>query len=317
MKKRVPFEYRITLTYIFFGALWILFSDKLVLNLTQEPQQFLMLSTYKGWLYVLITGILLYFLIKKEIVRRNNIQEQLSIAKHKAEEANNLKSAFLSNLSHYIRSPMNSILGFVDLLEKKDISPEKHQKFLKHINDRSHHLLQTINCIIEISKIKEGLSEVSNTNFKIYDLLNDVLYEANLEIEQRNKRIQIKQSFSPIRNDGVILSDRKIIFQILTQLLSNAINFSREGEITLGCYENENALLICIKDNGAGISADVQKILFTEFMYNNSQTYTLGEGAGLGLYLSHQLSKLIGAKLWLESTGSSGSKFCLSLPIVT
>jgi signal transduction histidine kinase len=315
MINRIPFEYRITIFYIFFGALWILFSDRLVVSITSDPHQILMLSTYKGWFYVLVTGILLFFLVKKEIKRRTLIYNQLLEVKKKAVESDNLKTAFLSNLSHYIRSPMNSILGFVELMEDKDLTPEKHQLFLSYVNERSHHLLQTLNSIVEISKIQEGLAKVEYTKFRLNELISSAINSANLDLNQKNKPIIIKSSFGVQHGNDEIYSDRAKIYQILLNLLTNAINFTDQGEIEVG-YSNHNGNIeFYVKDTGKGVPSEKQGSLFARFMYNSMSNYTLGEGVGLGLNLSSGLAKLLDGRLWLKETSSNGSIFCLSIPI--
>lgn len=312
--KKIPFEYKITITYIFIGALWILFSDQLVVSITTDPHRIQTLSTYKGWLYVAITGILLFILVRKEIQRRTTIHNQLLEAKRKAVEADNLKTAFLKNLSHYIRTPLNGILGFVDLLENKDTTPEKHQLFRNCINESSQHLLQTLNSIIEISKIQEGLSDVKNKEFAINELLNSLVVFANMETIRRNKPVFVNSSLALPDGKDTFISDRSKIYQILLSLLSNAINFTEQGQIEIGYNCSNNLLTFYVKDEGTGISTEKQKALFTDFMYNDSKKTQQGEGAGLGLHLSAKLAKLLGGKIWLESTHSTGSIFCLSIP---
>src|SRR5512142_2167283 len=100
MKNKIPFELRITLIYVVLGASWILFSDKLLYAITQDPHQINIFSILKGWFYVLITGLLLFFLIKKEIKKRNKLYNDLLAANEKAKESEKLRTAFLSNLSH-------------------------------------------------------------------------------------------------------------------------------------------------------------------------------------------------------------------------
>jgi signal transduction histidine kinase len=314
MIKRIPFEYRITIIYVILGALWILFSDQLVVRITSDPQHILMLSTYKGWFYVLVTGILLFFLIKKEINRRAEIYNQLLEVKKRVVESDNLKTAFLSNLSHYIRSPMNSILGFVELLEDKDLSPDKQQLFISYVNEQSHHLLQTLNSIIEISKIQEGLAKVEYTKFQLNELINSAINSVNLDLNQKNKPIAIKSTFMGLEENNEIISDRAKIYQILLNLLTNAINFTDQGEIEIGYSHKEDDIEFFVKDTGKGVPLEKQDSLFAGFMYNSTSNYTLGEGVGLGLHLSSGLAKLLGGKLWLESTGNKGSVFCFSIP---
>lgn len=314
LMKKIPFEYKITITYIILGALWILFSDELVISFVKDPGSIQILSTAKGWFYVLITGILLFYLIKREIRRRNDIFNELLEAKKKAVESDNLKSAFLANLSHYIRNPMNSILGFVDILKSKNVSPEKHQQFLKVINDQSHHLLQILHSIVEISKIQQEQYPINKTHFKLNELLNDIILSAEMELKQKGKPVIIKSTFGqPSGNDNLI-SDRDIVMQIILNLVSNAINYTEKGEIEISYSFADSNYILSIKDSGTGVPQEKQSVLFSEFMYHSPETINKGEGVGLGLYLSARLAGLIKGKLWLETTGNTGSVFCLSLP---
>jgi signal transduction histidine kinase len=313
--KKIPFEYKITITYIILGAFWILFSDELVMYISREPETIQIISIAKGWFYVLVTGILLFYLVKKEIRRRNDIFNELLETKKKAIESDNLKSAFLANLSHYVRTPMNSILGFIDLLKSKNTSPEKYEGFLKIINDRSHSLLQTLNSIVEISKIQQGQYNIKKTPFKLNELLNDIKLSAEMELKQKNKPVIIKSSFCQPSGSDHLNSDREIVTQIVLNLVSNAINFTEQGEIEMSYSFTDDNCIISIKDSGNGVPVEKQSILFDEFMYHSSDTISKGEGAGIGLHLSARLAGLIKGKLWLESTGTTGSVFCLKLPL--
>jgi len=314
MMKKIPFSYRITIIYVVLGVLWILFSDKLMLYITNEPHRILLLSNYKGWFYVLITGILLFFLIQKEIHRRNLLVQELLNAKKKAEESDRLKTTFLSNLSHYIRTPMNGILGFVELLEDKDTNPENHQLFLSYINERSRHLLQTLNSIIEISKIQEGQAQLVNKSLRINELLEIIVSTAMIDLAKKAKPIAIKTNYGLPDGHDVICSDKEKIYQILSNLVNNALNFTDVGEVYIEyLLDNEN-LVFKVKDTGKGVPEKRKDNLFSDFLYSTSTTITRGEGAGLGLPLSAGLAKLMGGKLWLESTGNAGSTFCLSIP---
>jgi signal transduction histidine kinase len=314
LMKKISFEYKITLIYILIGALWILFSDQIVISLFSEKETIHLLSTVKGWLYVAVTGILLFYFIKKEIKRRNLLYNELLVAKKKSEEADNLKSAFLANLSHYIRTPMNSILGFIDLLKNRNLSEEKYLQFIQIIDKRSNHLLQTLESIVEISKIQQGQYLINKTKLNLKKLVRDVIIPAETEINQSNKLLIFKMSFDVSTENTEIESDRIIISQILSNLISNAVNFTEQGVIEIKCKSDKNNFIIEVIDSGKGVSPEKQDIIFDEFMYHSSDTLNKGEGAGLGLHLSAKLASLINGKLWLEETGKSGSIFCLSLP---
>lgn len=309
------FAFRISFIYILLGVLWILFSDRIVGNIAVSSLQMQTMSTYKGWLYVLITGVLLFFLIQKEINKRNLIYDELLEAKKKAVESDNLKTAFLANLSHYLRTPMNSILGFVELLDDKDTTPENYQLFLGYINENSQNLLQTINNIVDISKIQQGQTRVEPHVFKINGLIRALVSASEFDLDHKRKPISIKTSFGLSDGEDLLFSDSEKISHILACLLENAIRFTSLGEIEIGYSDGEKCVTFFVKDSGVGISQEKQKMLFTKFMSNSSFTISSGEGPGLGLYMASGLALLLDAKLWLESTGPEGSKFCLSVPL--
>ncbi|NJK98498.1 MAG: hypothetical protein HC905_29480 [Bacteroidales bacterium] len=127
-KFKLPSDFKIPLIYVVLGALWILYSDKAMRILITDADLIKKVEVFKGWFYVFVTGILLFLLIRKELSKRNQILRELEKAKLKAEESDKLKSAFLSNMSHYLRTPLNSILGFVDLLKNRNLDDEKREK---------------------------------------------------------------------------------------------------------------------------------------------------------------------------------------------
>ncbi len=313
MVRNISFIYRITILYVLFGVLWILFSDQAVAVIATNPHQMQMMSTYKGWFYVLVTGILLFVLIRKESMKRNLIYRELLNAQEKAVESDKLKTAFLTNLSHYIRTPMNGILGFIEILDDKDTAPEKHQLFLSYINENSHSLLQTLNHIIEVSKIQQGLASVEFKSFSLNAQLGLMVDVVQLDLSKKAKPVTIKTSFGLPDGSDKLVSDGNKVVQILRNLLDNAVRFTAWGEVEIGYRADDTTVTFFVKDQGPGIAEEKRKSLFVEFMSNYSYVTTSGEGAGLGLYLSAGLAKLIDGKLWLEKTGPDGSIFCLSL----
>jgi signal transduction histidine kinase len=314
MNRKIPFEYRITFIYILIGALWILFSDKLVVSMTGDLNKIRELSTYKGWFFVLVTGVLLFALVRRETKRRNVIQNRLSEANKKAVEADQLKTAFLSNLSHYVRSPMNSILGFVELLQDKDASETNRDLFLSYINDRSQHLLQTLSSIIEISKLQQGHVDVFSNTFHINELLKYLIENARLDIDRNHKNIELNYAWGLASNEDLVRTDSDKVKLVIVNLLTNALNFTEKGEVFLSYKVVGELIVVSVRDSGSGISAEKQRHLFNEFMATSSYICNVNEGAGLGLYLSTGVAKLIKGKIWLEQTDNNGSVFCFSFP---
>jgi hypothetical protein len=262
-----------------------------------------------------VTGILLFIFVRKEVKSRALIFNELHEAKKKAEESDRLKTTFLSNLSHYIRTPMNGILGFVELLEDKDVSQENHKVFLSYINEMSINLLQTLNSIIEISKIQEGQVNINAEPFYANELIKRIADTVKFDISAKKKPIRVVLASNFPKGNDAIVSDHEKIRQVLTNLTSNAVNFTDKGEIEIGSTKNNGDIVFWVKDTGKGIPDGKIEVLFSSFLNTNTNTCTVGEGAGLGLPLSYGLVKLMDGKIWIESTGKEGSKFCFSIPV--
>lgn len=309
---KIPFEYRITSIYIVLGALWILFSDQLMSGFTTNSDQILLISTYKGWFYVLITGILLFSLIRKEISARNELYNKLLIANKKAVESERLKTAFLSNISHYIRTPMNSILGFVDLLETQNLDEDKRKLFMSVINDQSQYLLQLLSNIIDIAKLQEGQMAVASKPFSISNMCHRLQTVYEFEISKK-KAIQ-SIDFIPdlTEHSDTIISDQQKIQSILSNLINNAVKHSKGSKIEFGYNIVENNVVCFVSDTGLGIVEEKLNYILSGNMFTNTTYMEANEGMGLGLYLSFRLANLLGGKLWIEYSGSKGTKICFN-----
>jgi signal transduction histidine kinase len=259
---------------------------------------------------------LLYFLIRKEIRRRNKIILELRAAKEKADEADRLKTTFLANLSHYVRTPMNSILGFIELIEDKDTDPENHDVYLSYIQQSSENLLQTLTSIIELSKIQEGQLSVASKPCKLNDIVERVTGLAQVGISEKKKEITVIQRKGMPDGQDVIISDPDKVFLICSNLTTNAVRFTTRGEIEIGYFIAGNEIRFWVRDTGRGISAEKQAHLFSNYLHNAEYQRESAEGSGLGLALSARLATLLGGNLWLDSTSQEGSTFCLKLPVL-
>lgn len=315
MLNRIPFQYRITLLYIVFGALWIIFSDELVAYFFDDSKTILKVSTYKGWLFVLVTGIMLFGVIGREIKRRSQLFNELNAAKEKADEADRLRTTFLANLSHYIRTPMNSILGFIELYQEKDTSEKNHQLYLSYINESSQNLLQTLTSIIEIAKIQEGHVKIDKQPVNLNELLESAANLSQIEISQKKRPISVSISLGLPAGKDVFSIDRNKLLLILSSLLNNAVSFTKAGEISIGYSLSGSDLRFWVSDTGPGVPGEKQATLFTNIFQKSENTSTYGEGPGLSLPLSASIAKLLHGNLWLEKSGPEGSTFMLSIPV--
>jgi signal transduction histidine kinase len=311
---KIPSEFKIPTIYVVLGALWILFSGKALHAFVQDPQVVFQFEIYKGWFYVAITGSLLYILIRKDTQRRNKVLQELKLAKSKAEESDRLKSAFLANLSHYLRTPMNSILGFVDLLKDRNLDEKKREKFLSIINEQSNYLLQFIGNIIEISKLQEGQLTVTRQEFSLNGMIKKIRSRYQTEIDYHQKSSHLTLTAEIPDNDNILNSDAKKLEYVFTNLLSNALKFTKSGEIKFGYTLKNNSVEFFVSDTGCGIHPTKQPLITQTFMLSDPDILEENIGIGLGLAITEGLVKLLDGKLWLAYSTPAGTKFCFTIP---
>lgn len=313
-KKKFTFEFRVSIIYLIIGTLWILFSDLLVLQVASDSYHNYLMSTYKGWVYVVVTSFLLFLLIRKESVKRDMINKELVLATQKATESDKLKTAFLSNISHYIRTPMNSILGFVELLESRNLDQDKREKFLSIIDEQSQELLQLINNIIDAAKIQEGQLQLDETYFSVNELMRKLQFSTESKIYHRKHNVQINLFLELSDEMDQVFADYGKLQIIFSNLLDNAVKFTNSGYIKFGYKVTGNDLECFVSDTGTGISEDKKDVIFINFLHSNHQIQNINEGSSLGLFLCFGLVRSMGGKLWLDSSSKEGTQFKFCFP---
>jgi len=239
----------------------------------------------------------------------------LEISKTKAEESDRLKSAFLANMSHEIRTPMNGILGFAELLNEPDLTGEQRQDYIKIIGISGTRMLNIINDIISISKIESGQMGVSISETNINEQILYIHTFFKPEVEQNGLQISFRNTL-PARG-SIIKTDREKIYAILSNLVKNAIKFTKAGSIEFGYEKNDNHLQFFVSDTGIGISPEKQQIVFERFRQGSESLTRNYEGAGLGLSISKAYVEMLGGKIWVDSEIGKGSTFYFTLPYHT
>ncbi len=250
--------------------------------------------------------------ITKDITDIKNNVEELMKAKEKAEESEKLKTAFLANMSHEIRTPMNGILGFTQLLKRRNVSEVKKAEYLDIISDRGYELLNIINDIIDISKIESKQVEVNHNNIELNSCI-DELYDF-FKTKKTHVKLIKKYSHESLH----IKIDKTKFNQILTNLINNAIKFTLSGSVEIGYKIKQNKkskyIEFFVKDTGIGVPANKQEIIFNRFTQaDDGHTKSYG-GTGLGLAISKSLVELMDGEIWVESIEKIGSTFYFTLP---
>ncbi|WP_169745659.1 PAS domain-containing hybrid sensor histidine kinase/response regulator [Sulfurovum lithotrophicum] len=252
--------------------------------------------------------------IHTNITEQKQFEEQLAQAKETAEKALQVKSIFLANMSHEIRTPLNAINGFIGLLAKEEYDPEK-LKYLQVIKDASHTLLNTINDILDISKIESGKLNISKVNFRPY---KEIMATAELfQAKVSEKGITLNVNYIPGIPE-VLYSDILRIKQVIYNLLSNALKFTPEnGAISINIKYADHRLHITVADSGIGIEQDKLDYIFESFSQAEESTVREYGGSGLGLSISSQLVQLLGGEINVTSTLGKGSTFSFFIPVET
>lgn len=252
-----------------------------------------------------IDGQMAHVITSVDITHQKHIEEQLRLAKDKAENLDRLKSAFLANMSHEIRTPLNSIVGFSDLLAVTD-DAEERAEYNEIVQENNQLLLQLISDILDLSKIEAGTLDFDMDYINVHELCSSII--KSYQINQTSKVPIIFDSTSPVY---YIHSDKKRLMQVITNFINNAIKFTTEGDITLGYHLiNDEQIEFYVKDTGIGIEADKLDQVFDRFVKLN----TFAKGTGLGLAICRSIIEHLNGNIGVESEFGKGSRFWFNHP---
>ena len=250
--------------------------------------------------------------LRAQLELNSKIMIELEQEKNNAQESDRMKSAFLANMSHEIRTPMNGILGFTNLLKTVDYSSEKQAQFIDIIQKSGNRMLDTINNIIDVSKLESGLEKPTIKEVDIQKNITELCDFFMHEASNRGLHLQFKEGVSALTKP--FYTDEYKVNSILTNLIKNGLKFTNEGFVELTYNLSNEAVEFWIKDSGIGIPLDKQKTIFDDFVqadYSHSSGY---EGSGLGLSISKGYVELLNGELKLESEPGKGSVFYVRIP---
>ena len=243
----------------------------------------------------------------RDITRLKKVQEELEVARRVAEVAGEQKTAFLANMSHGIRTPLNAIVGFAGLLS--NASESERNSYVEIIKGNTNMLLQLVNDILDMSKIEAGTLEFIYSDTDVNQIMRELEGIFRLRLEEADSPVRIV--FEPCLPVCFIHTEKNRVSQVLSNFLSNAFKYTKEGSITLGYKVREDDIYFYVQDTGAGIPAGKVDKVFERFMKLDAKK----QGTGLGLSISRTIIKKLGGEIGVFSEYGKGSTFWFTLPV--
>jgi len=249
----------------------------------------------------------------------SNMIIELQESQKATEEANKIKTLFLSNMSHEIRTPITGIVGFTDFLSSSKLDREQ-KEFVDIIRKSSKDLLTLVNNILDVSHLESGKMNINSTTFNIIEEFEKLISIYTFDV--RDKELDFQVWIDPELNTVLLHSDIEKIKQVIMNLISNAIKFSNKGaKVELNISKKASSTKSCadiefvVSDTGIGIDEEHKKMVFRLFNQADSSNTRAYQGIGLGLSIADQLVKLLGSKLHLESKVDEGTKVSFTLAL--
>ncbi|MDX9712625.1 MAG: PAS domain S-box protein [Ignavibacteriaceae bacterium] len=253
-----------------------------------------------------------YLAINEDITEKKKMIEELIIAKEKAEEMNRVKSSFFANMSHELRTPMVGILGFSEMLMDEFKNNPDFLTMIKSINTSGHRLLETLNMILNISKLEAAKVEPVLSTTNIIPIIRESFQFFESAAFKKNLNYALN-----IAVDEVLCSvDSFLFLSIMNNLINNAIKFTSYGSITVTVETLNNDVSISVSDSGVGISREKLNLIWEEFRQASEGYNRSFEGTGLGLTISKRYTELMNGKIYVESVIDKGTTFTITFPLI-
>lgn len=247
--------------------------------------------------------------LKEDITQKKILEDELKRQRDKAEEMNRIKTYFFNNMSHELRTPMVGILGYLELMLMEDIT-EDHRNMLSTVFKSSRRLHETLNSILDLSKLESAETIVNYRKINLSSILTEASDLFLLLAEGKNLFIKIENK----DGDLEFVSDENLLSKIITNLVSNSIKYTSEGGIYLRSRRDRGNIVIEVEDTGIGIDEKYHQVVFEPFRQVSEGMSRVYEGAGLGLSIVKSFIELLDGSITIQSKVGSGTKLVITLP---
>nr|WP_321450382.1 HAMP domain-containing sensor histidine kinase [uncultured Carboxylicivirga sp.] len=302
--KRIPYEARLSLTFLILGIVWLLASDQLAFMLFEKESILILVFLYKEWFFVITCSLIIYLLTKYLI-------KKIKKAHAKAQKHELLQTEFIKNISHELRTPMNAIIGFSELTASLENTSDETKDYLKIIEKSSKQLLTVVTDLVDTSLLTSGAMIVSPSTIELVPFIKNVY---SYFIPLMNDNVKLSLSIPENSDALTILSDEEKLRRIFHNLINNAIKYTYKGKITIGFEVKDKEIVFHVEDTGVGIKKDLHKNLFKKFKQIEIEMLNYSGGSGLGLSICKEMVQLLNGHIWLESQPGRGSTFFFSVP---
>jgi signal transduction histidine kinase len=275
------------------------------LNIYEQNKTFVLSAA----IFIVLLIVLIFFLLRSYYLKKD-VLKSLALAKVKAEEEDKMRTDFIRNMSHEIKTPLNSISGFTGLISASTNSEKVSEHYISLVKDNVGQLRGIISKVFEILSLDNKSECLDLKQISVVHILEEQYMAYRAFANDKGLEFVLDSN----EKDIVFVSDAERIAKIVDYLLENAIKFTLHGNIHLGCYEEEDMVIIYVKDTGIGISKEQEKVIFNQFIQGDDQLSRKYGGIGLGLSIAKEIAILLGGEITLDSEVEKGTTFYVKLP---